>query len=368
MIRHKSFGGKEELREFIVRTIPSDIYYSTAYYQNPELSMEKKIWMGADLCFDVDADHIETPCKLNHDVWRCSNCGTQGRGPNPPSCIVCQAAKISEGTWLCEMCLDAAKNEVFKLQDFLTADFGIKDTEIEVFFSGHRGYHLHVRHEDAIRLNDSERKEIVDYVSALGLDPYFHGLYREGPSGTKSLIGPAPSDLGWRGRLANIAASFAKGELVIEHPSLRKGIKQLKEGKMVIDERNRGSISWNVSGIGQETWKRVLLAGVDQLQLKANIDTVVTTDIHRLIRLPGTLNGKTGFKAVKVSLAELTDFDPFADAIAFHGSERIRAGNVPRFRIGDEIIEPSENERLEVPTAAAVLLISKGLAEHVDTG
>jgi len=30
--------------------------------------MENKGWIGADLIFDIDADHIETRCKTEHDL------------------------------------------------------------------------------------------------------------------------------------------------------------------------------------------------------------------------------------------------------------------------------------------------------------
>ncbi len=52
------------------------------------------------------------------------------------------------------------------------------------------------------------------------------------------------------------------------------------------------------------------------LQISA-IDTVVTTDIHRLIRMNGTLHGKSGLLKVEFPVKHLSDFDPFKEAVAF---------------------------------------------------
>jgi len=96
------------------------------------------------------------------------------------------------------------------------------------------------------------------------------------------------------------------------------------------------------------------------------VDTVVTTDIHRLIRLPATLHGKTGLKKVEFTIASLDDFDPFKSATAFRGgSEIIFVSKAPEFRLGDEAFGPFRNERVELPTAAAALLICKKRAEVV---
>ncbi|MHA1873927.1 MAG: DNA primase catalytic subunit PriS, partial [Candidatus Heimdallarchaeaceae archaeon] len=57
MLRHKSFKNSSELKEFLQRSVPSDAYYSCAYYEDPEAEMDRKGWLGADLIFDIDADH-----------------------------------------------------------------------------------------------------------------------------------------------------------------------------------------------------------------------------------------------------------------------------------------------------------------------
>ena len=51
----------------------------------------------------------------------------------------------------------------------LENDFGFSLDELHVFFSGHRGYHVHVEEESVRSLDAMARKEIVDYVTGLGL-------------------------------------------------------------------------------------------------------------------------------------------------------------------------------------------------------
>ena len=60
MQRHMSFSNPTEMRRFMIAQVPKHSYYSTAYYRRPNApTMEEKGWMGADLIFDLDADHLE---------------------------------------------------------------------------------------------------------------------------------------------------------------------------------------------------------------------------------------------------------------------------------------------------------------------
>jgi len=144
MLRHKAFRNADDLRSFLTRIIPSDVYYSSAYFERPEREMDEKGWLGADLVFDIDADHIPTPCAKDHDRWVCTSCGTTGRGLAPNECPACGERGFNERTWPCEVCLESAKAETMKLIDMLIKDFGFRPEEILVSFSGHRGYHAHL--------------------------------------------------------------------------------------------------------------------------------------------------------------------------------------------------------------------------------
>jgi len=170
MVRHRSFESLGQLVNFIKSFVPSDVYYSSAYYKNPgEEKMVSKEWLGADLVFDIDCDHIQTPCKKTHDTWICPNCG-KTFVEKPTQCPTCHTEKFEEETWICEKCLDAAKNETLKLISILEEDFGISSKNINVVFSGHRGYHIHLEDETLRSFGVDERKEISDYITGLGLN------------------------------------------------------------------------------------------------------------------------------------------------------------------------------------------------------
>ncbi|MEM2935833.1 MAG: DNA primase small subunit PriS [Candidatus Bathyarchaeia archaeon] len=367
MLRHKSFRTMEDFRSFVQRVTPSDVYYSAAYYERPEAEMDEKGWLGADLIFDIDADHIPTPCNKVHDTWLCGNCGAAGRGVPPATCPACGGQKFDEKTWPCEVCLTTAKAETIKLMDFLTKDFGFSLGEIRVFFSGHRGYHLQVESEEVRTLDQLARSEMVDYILGVGLEPQFHGLVETfGERRFRTLRGPDLSDPGWRGRIAKGTYDFL---LTASQEDLEKiGLKR-KAAEAIIKNREILLRSWRekgpwgtLQGIGMENWKRIAQQGAERQS--ARIDTVVTTDIHRLLRFNKTLHGKTALKKTEVPLTSIEDFDPFQDAIAFkRGTVTLFVEEAPEFRLGNMVYGPYKGQRVELPMAAALLLLCKGLAK-----
>ncbi len=362
MVRHKTFRTARALQEFTRDIVPAHVYNSTAYYEHPSEEMERKVWLGADLAFDVDADHIPSPCKVEHDIWTCKNCGLERRGEAPDKCPKCASEKIEEHVWLCDVCLNNASNEVKKLTDFLTEDFGFSDEEITICFSGHRGYHVHVRSSTAKQLSSDERREIVDYVQAIGIVPRLHGVNLA--SKVADCRFPIMSERGWRGRIVRglLGLIGSSSEELTNMKLDRKTISFIKDNREILSSIVTNDAGKSTTRVGLSLWNKLYHAAI--AQKAANVDTVVTTDIHRLIRIPETLNGKTGFRSVEVERIE--NFDPFVDAIAFKGTECVYVTRAPRFRVGDETFGPYAKEKVTLPTAAAVLLVCKGRAAAVD--
>jgi len=374
MIRHKAFKDLDSFNGALLSLTPSDVYYSTAYYERPDAEMAKKGWLGADIVFDVDADHLETPCKEKHDSWVCTKCQETGNGGKPLKCPKCGHEKLEERLWLCDRCLFAAKEEMIKLREFMVEDFGIPPSEIHLFFSGHRGYHMHLVTDRLRTLDDGQRKEIVDYVLGLGLDPAEQGLY-QGPSDVYSsekhtvIVGPQVTDPAWRGRLAKgilqVITTFDKKQL-LELGFSKGAVNQILGDRETIEQDWLKEIPWSYYQdrwrVTEGTWKSAMEKSLDAVKLRTHIDTVVTTDIHRLIRMPGTLNGKTGLKATMLSLDELENFDPFDKPVVLEGMQRVYVKTAPEIRIRDMKFGPFANEEVEIPLAAAVLLAAKGIA------
>ncbi|MGD0028836.1 MAG: DNA primase small subunit PriS [Candidatus Bathyarchaeia archaeon] len=366
MLRHNCFREGEELKAFLRTHVPSDAYFSCAYYESPEADMDKKGWLGADLIFDIDADHIATPCGKIHDTWSCGTCGFDGKGLVPEKCPICGGQKFDAKAWPCEACLKSAGDETAKLVDMLLDDFGFSEKDVRVFYSGHRGYHVHVEDEAIRTLDVTARKEIVDYVCALGLDTGFIGPDRKGLSKANIPNAPHLDDPGWRGRIAKCMYDLIKKSQREDYTKL--GLKSNLADTIV---RNRETIlkSWSdvgpyraMKGVGYETWRRI----TDHCQdfLSAKVDTVVTTDIHRLIRLTGALHGKTGLKKMELPKSNIENFDPFKEAVAFKkGNACVHVSEAPKFSLGGEAFGPYKNQKVELPTAAAILLICKKRAE-----
>ncbi len=369
MTRHKSFRNKNEFETFLEVFSPSDVYYSCAYYEDPTTEMDKKGWLGADLIFDIDADHIATPCDKFHDDWTCGVCGFLGKGSTPESCPACGGQKFSVKTWPCEICLNSAKTEAIKLLDFMTSDFGFSNDDVHVFFSGHRGYHIHVENNAVKTLESRERKEIVDYIYGLGLDLTLHGLTKKEPIFSSGLGRLRPDGVGWQGRLAKGLHELiltANPETYNKIGLPRNIVNTLTKKRNLIlqswTDRHSGKV---IKGVGVETWERLIKFCVS-LQ-SAHVDTVVTTDIHRLIRMAETLHSKTGFKKTKVLVSEIEGYDPFKSALAFkRGTVTVIVSEAPRFRVGEEIFGPYKDQKIELPTAVAVLLICRGRAGVLD--
>ncbi|MDH5440970.1 MAG: DNA primase small subunit PriS [Candidatus Bathyarchaeota archaeon] len=365
MVRHKGFSNIEGLRSFLVRNVPLHAYYSTAYYESPEEKMESKGWLGADLYFDIDADHIATDCRKVHDKWTCKGCSFSGKGIAPETCPICGGRSFDEKTWPCNVCLESAKQETVKLVEMLTKDFGFALDDVMVSFSGHRGYHVHVENEEIQKMDSMARKEIVDYVTGTGLEAEFHGLKRSS-NRSDMLSGPRLDDFGWRGRIARGTYEFLKNPQ--KDKLLLLGLKKrvvdalIRDKALILQSWDSGG-PWNqVKGVGPENWK--IVAQQVMKMHSAKIDTVVTTDIHRLIRLTNTLHGKTGLMKVAFSTSEIEGFDPFREAVAFkEGEATIFVEEAPEFGLGDESFGPFRNERIELPMAPAMLLLCKGLAE-----
>ena len=67
-----------------------------------------------------------------------------------------------------------------------------------------------------------------------------------------------------------------------------------------------------------------------QKEETAEIDEPVTTDVHRLIRYPYSLHGKTGLMVYPVSINHMRDFDPLGEALNPLLKERTSKINVTR--------------------------------------
>jgi DNA primase small subunit len=349
MIRHISFEKKEYFIRFLKEKSPGHVYYSSAYYQKPDAAtMQEKNWMGAELIFDLDSDHIPGADKLGYTEQ-----------------------------------LEIVKKEFYKLvDDFLLNDFGFDEKYLELYFSGGRGYHCHVKDPKVLGLDSNERREIVDYITGRDLKDslVFHEQITDTksyggknyPSG-KTLKMPMPEEPGWRGRISKgiieIINEIKKSEVPIE--KLKEyGVNQTDAEKLLKD-------------LSEERVKRIKEGRLDQSKIirkfflnnalrktavsmsAGETDEPVTCDVKRLIRLPGSLHGKTGFKVVEISLDKLNDFDPLKDAVVLPDDPvKINLKQHINIKMKGEEFNLKQKEQ-EIPAFLAVFLIGKKLANII---
>jgi len=244
----------------------------------------------------------------------------------------------------------------------LENDFGFAQKELRVFFSGHRGYHVHVETEAVRSLDAMARKEVVDYVTGLGLS-----ILDEDPKERRVKKAKTKKftlhDFGWNRRLKVGMQNFLQD--ATREDLLAVGLKNpaLLKNRDVVLKRAISEGRWeSVPGVSVATWLK--LADYIRQEQASKIDTVVTTDIHRLIRMNGTLHGKTGLKKIELPAKDLETFDPFREAVAFKkGEAKVLVSDAPQFRLDGRTWGPYRNQTVELPTAAAVMLICKGRAK-----
>ncbi len=327
MARHIAIKDDRQLRLLIMQNIPSDIYCSNGYYLFPDLPMAEKDWQEADLIFDIDAKDLALPCRTNHTFKKCIPCGKVYAGQ--PACPACGSAKHSAGSVACMDCIGGAKREVEKLAQILTDDLGIDAGSMRVYFSGNEGFHVYAYGSQFQGLGSKERSDLADYIMFKGAIPETFGMRRQN---TKRGAFPDSGEGGWRGRVSR--------ELL--------GPKS-KRSKMITQAIKEGYPSF--------------MARLQEASPKigANIDPNVTGDIHRIFRLPGSLNSKSGL--AKTPCEDLEAFDPYKDACFISGEETSVIAEVPcKFSLGGTKFGPYAGEQVSVPLFAAVYMICKGLA------
>ncbi len=337
-LRHLGFGSRGELNHFLRNRAPSHAYYSTAYYEKPgESTMREKNWLGADLIFDLDADHLP-----NADAMSFSE----------------QLAQVKkEAKWL--------------LEEFILGDLGVDRDNVHIVFSGGRGYHFHVTDPRFLPLDSAGRREIVDYVSGTGL--VFNDLVKKRTVHVKEIAGriqreqaktmPKQDEPGWPGRLAR---EFQRKVAEIREAPDAESIATLVEYDGIgpkkaetILHKIRTAQGAQMDGLVSVFPDAFLEGCIKQVKglAKGEADEPVTADIKRLIRLPHSIHGKTGLRVTPLTADEFIAFDPLTDAVVF-GEDPVRV-NVSRPEtvvLGGETITPEVGVQ-DLPERVALFLI-----------
>jgi len=273
-MRHLTFSNLSSLKTFVIKHPPLHIYYSSAKYVNPsEKDMESKGWLGSDLIFDIDADHI---CKGLKSYHYCIECRLLSESSKCPNCNkkfqVIQELSIN--------CMNETLEHLKLLIDILSQDFGLKG---KPFFSGNRGFHYHVEcGEKCLKMTSLERAEMISYI---------------------------------------------RGEYLDKAPAL-------------------------------SNWKKRSFA--------PEIDSQVSIDVSRLVRIPRSINGKSGMLVAKIDPEKEFSFSP--ELSPFYNI-RIKIKSLvsfPKLSILGHEVKMKEGDEITLEGHLAVFLILKAIAIPLD--
>ncbi len=376
--RHLSFKNKAALNAFLREKTPFYISYSSARYEFPDARpMEKKNLLGADLIYEFDADDIRTDCKTKHDSWKCKSCGKSGKG-RQLACDKCTSGTVVD-EWVCNDCLGETKRQSLKLISFLEEDFGISEG-IAINFSGSKGYHIHVRNSSVQNLSKSARKELLDYISATGLNMAALG-FDINPA-TNSYACPKKIDAkGWSQRiLVSLEQAFNSNDTSklekLGNITQASANKLLNEKKKIIEHMDNGVLAFpsTIKQDAKKFWEYAVKNVVDssKIEIKSDIihdellhvDRQTSIDIHKIVRVPDTVHGSTGLLAKSFPPENLSSFNPLAEAVVMPENElKVSNAIAPEFWLKGKKFGPFRGEDVSLPAYAAFFLLARGAAQ-----
>ena len=313
--------------------------------------MADKDWLGADLIFDLDGDHL--PGVTDKDFPAMINV-------------------IQEQAWSL-------------WNDFLEPDFGFKQEYLQVTFSGHRGFHLHYRDPKYFHLDSESRRELVSHIRGEGVEvsdllnrsamPNASGWAKRVAKGVTSVVDDLDRIYNGDNKLLNTITAG------LQEMMDREGVKGLR-GKSSIeklselmqsDNRRNRVLSGRLAVLNNYAVLFQNLIKADSSVVLGNAgetDEVVTIDTRRQIRWPGSLHGKSGLRVTEFPLSRLdpdgtNPFDCLSEGIALSRQNKVTVEVIVEdsiVRFDDKLYQPSLGDVIELHEAGATFLVLKGWA------
>ena len=346
MNRHVNFRTIKEVKTYLARIAPAHCYHSVAYYKDPSKNtMIDKKWQGADLIFDLDADHLP------------------------------EMEDVKKGKIPFSKLMEYIREQTYRLVvDVLLRDFGLSEEDLLITFSGGRGYHVHVRTPELLTLPSGARREIADYLTGKGLDLnkilIDAGYTKEYPIRGKGIerknLGieklPKKDAKGWQGIITRYIHNTLD-DLREKNDDEKKPImKKLGVSRDMLDFKDSNDDIFNK--LSKTPKKRFVKIALKETAIYP--DEPVTGDIHRLIRLPGSLHGGSGLKVTTMDSKKLEKFDPMKDAIAF-GDNLVKIRSIVSHPVtmGDGLTTLKPESVVDLPERTAIYFMARNWANLV---
>lgn len=346
MNRHVNFRTIKEVKTYLARIAPAHCYHSVAYYKDPSKNtMIDKEWQGADLIFDLDADHLP------------------------------EMEDVKKGKIPFSKLMEYIREQTYRLVvDVLLRDFGLSEEDLLITFSGGRGYHVHVRTPELLTLPSGARREIADYLTGKGLDLnkilIDAGYTKEYPIRGKGIerknLGieklPKKDAKGWQGIITRYIHNTLD-DLREKNDDEKKPImNKLGVSRDMLDFKDSNDDIFNK--LPKTPKKRFVKIALKETAIYP--DEPVTGDIHRLIRLPGSLHGGSGLKVTTMDSKKLEKFDPMKDAIAF-GDNLVKIRSIVSHPVtmGDGLTTLKPESVVDLPERTAIYFMARNWANLV---
>ena len=351
MVRHMSFRSLTDVREYVLNNTPADVYHSCAVYESPEKPMEYKSALWADLAFDVDAKDVQPDCVEEMTYSLCPKCGSHRKG-NKRKCPNCsEESRTVE--FMSSRCIASTAHQTKRLHSALIEELGIEEKDIAVYFSGHMGFHVYVTSKAIGELGPDARREITSYLSLEGA----MDSYSPGKSANLRTIRAGGIGRRLQEEILDIVDNASQHGDILEDD----GMSLLKDNKQrILLALDKGKIEDIVVLLGIKKARKLLRRAWQRAAIV--VDPSVTMDIHRVFRMPGTLNSKSGLPKQRVPLDKI-DANILSLIPEYGRAEvQVSVSFSPEVEIGNHKVGPFSNETASVPRYIAAYLILKGVA------
>lgn len=337
MIRHISIPNLRDFKSKLSNYIPKGVYYSASYYEYPGNAMDQKYRLKTDVIFDLDADHIPRVNVVR--IFRCTNrsCGEFGE---KEKCVIC-GSETKEIVFVDDNVVNSMIKELNYLLSILKETLGIDEFLIRIYFSGLRGFHVHIEDGPLLELDDIERISLKDFFTLDSLD--LSSIRDENAYLVVKLIDELQNLLGEVETRELKAILMEIDKLKNDRKGLYRFLRSLDRDKELLRKFN-DFISSKL-GIG--------------------IDPAVITDLSRLIRAPYSIHGKSGLIKLPVTLEVLEKTSIIKEAMPTNVKCKVHVYYLPRIKWGGEEYGPFFNETTILPESLAIYIVNLKIGESL---
>lgn len=340
MVRHQSFDNQEDFQEAVLKRAPKAVYASLSKYLDPSHRPPKEVDRKSIDCQDCNLSYAHPK-----QIAPCPQCGIQ----NEKATINTKDRRAMDlafdidygdipGADLRSLKenLGAAARSTLNLVKILVEDLGFEHSDMNITFSGKKGFHVRVstKHplfSDSAQKDESVRKSLVSYVSGYDFKPLdFIKVQAHLHSANTWHLKAYESGWGYRFNqsieylLKGAEGSTEDFDRILDLYSpwyddkKRKGQKKNLPSQKVIEgfrkacNEHRDSIlkGGDIRQMKDAEAKRLLMFALYRTRLRhaSFVDRRVTADKARILRIPGSLHGGSGLVCCKVpTLKHLTD-------------------------------------------------------------